>query len=281
MADLTGILGTMLATGMGGRSSRGPAFSASPFGMGGSGGLGGLGGGLGGSLGSGLGAGSMGMSAGHGGMDFKHVAGLGALGYLAYKAFQERQQNTGAQGAGSQPGAGTGAGTGGGIFGGLFGGGQGSGSGSGGSLGDRLSSVFGSSQGGSGQRETSGTPETTAYPDVAMEDQQALLLIRAMIAAANADGEITAEERQRIIGKLDEAGAGPEERQVVERELANPISTDALVREVRDQQTAEQVYLASALAIEPDTEAERSYLQYLAARLKLEPQRAEELHRIA
>ena len=62
---------------------------------------------------------------------------------------------------------------------------------------------------------------------------------------------------------------------------ANPISTDALVREVRDPQTAEQVYLASALAIEPDTEAERSYLQYLAARLKLEPQRAEELHRIA
>jgi uncharacterized membrane protein YebE (DUF533 family) len=268
MADLTGILGTMLATGMGGRSSRGPAFSASPFGMGGSGGLGGLGGGLG--------AGSMGMSAGRGGMDFKHVAGLGALGYLAYKAFQERQQNMGGQGAGSQPGAGagTGAGLGGGLFGGLFGGGQGSGSG--GSLGDRLSSVFGS-----GQREMSETPEPTAYPDVAMEDQQALLLIRAMIAAANADGEITSEERQRIIGKLDEAGAGPDERQVVERELANPISTDALVREVRDQQTAEQVYLASALAIEPDTEAERSYLQYLAARLKLEPQRAEELHRIA
>ena len=45
MADLTGILGTMLATGRGG-SSRGPAFSASPFGMGGSGGLGGLGSGL-------------------------------------------------------------------------------------------------------------------------------------------------------------------------------------------------------------------------------------------
>jgi uncharacterized membrane protein YebE (DUF533 family) len=263
MADLTGILGTMLATGMGGRSSRGPAFSASPFGMGGSGGFG-----------SGLGTGSMGMSAGRGGMDFKHVAGLGALGYLAYKAFQERQQNMGGQGAGSPTGAGagTGTGSGGGIFGGLFGGGQGSG----GSLSDRLSSVFGS-----GQRETPETPETTAYPDVAMEDQQALLLIRAMIAAANADGEITPEERQRIIAKLDEAGAGPDERQVVERELANPISTDALVREVRDPKTAEQVYLASALAIEPDTDAERSYLQYLAARLKLEPNRAEELHRIA
>ena len=68
---------------------------------------------------------------------------------------------------------------------------------------------------------------------------------------------------------------------MVERELANPISTDALIREVHDAQTAEQVYLASALAIEPDTQAERSYLQYLAARLNLDPQRAQELHRVA
>jgi uncharacterized membrane protein YebE (DUF533 family) len=265
MADLTGILGTMLATGMGGRSSRGPAFSASPFGMGGLGGMGGTGGigGLGG-----LGTGATGMSSmGGGGMDFKHVAGLGALGYLAYKAFQERQQNSGAQGAGSSTGTG----------GGLFGGGQGGSAPGqpqgGGSLSDRLSSVFSSQQ-----RDA---PETGAYPDVAMEDQQALLLIRAMIAAANADGEISPEERQAILRKLDEAGAGPEERQLVERELASPMSTDALVREVRNEQTAEQVYLASALAIQPDTDAERSYLQYLAARLKLDPQRAQELHRVA
>jgi uncharacterized membrane protein YebE (DUF533 family) len=270
MADLTGILGTMLATGMGGRSSRGPAFSASPFGMGGLGGMGGTGG-IGGLGGLGTGATGMSSMGGGGGMDFKHVAGLGALGYLAYKAFQERQQNSGAQGAGSSTG------TGGGIFGGLFGGGQGGSAPGqpqgGGSLSDRLSSVFSSQQ-----RDA---PETGAYPDVAMEDQQALLLIRAMIAAANADGEISPEERQAILGKLDEAGAGPDERQVVERELASPMSTDALIREVRDEQTAEQVYLASALAIQPDTEAERSYLQYLAARLKLDPKRAQELHRVA
>ena len=264
MADLTGILGTMLATGMGGRSSRGPAFSASPFGMGGSGGLGGLGG---------LGTGATGMSAAGGsGMDFKHVAGLGALGYLAYKAFQERQQNIAGQGTSPSTGSG------GGIFGGLFGGWTGrrrTGTAPRAAV-RSATACRRSSRSGQGQ-----APQAGAYPDVAMEDQQALLLIRAMIAAANADGEITPEERQRIMGKLDEAGAGPDERQVVERELANPISTDALVREVRDQQTAEQVYLASALAIEPDTEAERSYLQYLAARLKLDPQRAEELHRVA
>ncbi|UEM03182.1 tellurite resistance TerB family protein [Skermanella rosea] len=279
MADLTGILGTMLATGMAGRSRRGPAFSSSPFGMGGSGMGGGLGG-LGGALGGGMGAGGMRSAGMGGGMDFKHVAGLGALGYLAYKAFQERQANTGGQGGGASPAGGSSGGLGdmiGGIFGGGQRGGQASQAGSGGGLGDRLAGMFGQ------QRQDAGQPadDPSAYPDVAMEDERALLLIRAMIAAANADGEITADERQRILAKLDEAGAGPDEKTVVERELASPMSTDALVREVRDPETAEQVYLASALAIEPDTAAERSYLQYLAARLNLDPQRAEQLHKVA
>jgi uncharacterized membrane protein YebE (DUF533 family) len=293
MADLTGILGTMLATGMGGHSRRGPSFSASPFGMGG--GLGGLGGGMGG-----LGGG---MRAGAGGMDFKSVAGLGALGYLAYKAFQERQTNMGQQGGGQQSGGHQSGGTqpsgGGGIgdiIGGIFGGGQSGGSaggGQGGSLADKLGGMFGQrrqepapeAQQGYGrppsQIPSGGVEPASAYPDVAMDDNRALLLIRAMIAAANADGEISAQERQGIMAKLDEAGAGPDERAVVERELASPMTMDALVREVRDPETAEQVYLASALAIEPDTQAEKSYLQYLAARLNLDPQRAEQLHQVA
>ncbi|EWY42645.1 hypothetical protein N825_01880 [Skermanella stibiiresistens SB22] len=283
MADLTGILGTMLATGMGGHSRRGPSFSASPFGMGG--GLGGLGGG--------------GMRAGAGGMDFKNVAGLGALGYLAYKAFQERQANMGQQGGSHQSGGRQGGGSGGigDIIGGIFGGGQSGGAtggGQGGSLADKLGGMFGqprqepAPEAGQGYGRPpsqipsgGGVEPASAYPDVAMDDNRALLLIRAMIAAANADGEISAQERQGIMAKLDEAGAGPDERAVVERELASPISMDALVREVRDPETAEQVYLASALAIEPDTQAEKSYLQYLAARLNLDPQRAEQLHQVA
>ncbi|WP_207461444.1 DUF533 domain-containing protein [Azospirillum sp. SYSU D00513] len=276
MADLTGILGTMLATGMAGRSRRGPAFSASPFGMGGGlGGLGGLGGMGGGGGFGGMGAGGMpAMGRQGGGMDFRKVAGIGALGYLAYKAFQERQQNAGGQ----QGGTGSGSGSGGGLFGGIFGGGQSGGqggqrTGSGGGLGDRLSGMLRPAQ--------PDAPDVNALPEATMEDQTALLLIRAMIAAANADGEITAEERQRILSKLDEAGAGPEEHRVVEHELRNPLSTDALVREARDADMGEQVYLASLLAMEPDTEAERSYLQYLAARLNLTPQQVQALGQAA
>ncbi|HSK38300.1 MAG TPA: tellurite resistance TerB family protein [Arenibaculum sp.] len=274
MANLTRVLGTMLATGMAGRSRRGPSFASSPFGMGGMGGM------------------ATGMSAGgrRGGMDMKQMAGLGALGYLAYKAYQDHQRNTAGQTAGSRGsgsssgtpgGAGGGAGGGiGGMLGSILGGGQtapgGGQAGSGGSLGERLSDMFRPQQ-----RQEPQEPEADAYPEVAMEDQRALLLIRAMIAAANADGEISPDERQRILDKLDQAGAGPEEHRIIERELANPPSTDALVREVHDQETAEQVYLASVIAMEPDTQAERSYLQYLAARLNLNPQRAEELHDVA
>jgi len=122
-------------------------------------------------------------------------------------------------------------------------------------------------------------PEAQAAAE-SMGDQKALLLIRAMIAAANADGQITAVERQRILSKLDEAGAAADDRRIVEQELQQPRSLDALLRDVTDPETAEQVYLASEMAIDAGSPAEKSYLQYLAARLNLPEDRVQELNRI-
>lgn len=227
MADLQKLLGTMLATGMAGRSHRGPGFAST------------------------VGASAMGASRGGG---FKQTAGLAALAYLAYKAYQDRQANQ-AQPPPAQaqaPAQGTG----------------------GPSLGERLSSILRPQP---AQPAASGS----AYPELAMEDRRALLLIRAMIAAANADGVITDQERRVILSKMDAAGAGPEEHRVLEQELANPLPIDALVREVRDPETAEQVYMASTIAIEADTPAERTYLQFLAARLNLPPDRVQALHDVA
>ena len=293
MADLQRILGTMLATGMGGRSHGGMNAMGSVLGNSG--------------FGAGAPGGTAAAASGKRGMGVGSVAGWGALGYLAFKAFQERQRNQGAAGQGAagqgtvaqgthpagQP-AGSPWGDVGGILGGLFGGGaagsagrlgsgqgsgqvsgQGSGQGSG-SLSDRLSQVF----------ETRSTPQAEepddgAYPSIAMEDQQALLLIRAMIAAANADGVITPDERRHIMDTLDEAGAGAEERRIVEQELDRPQPMEALLQSVKDQQTAEQVYLASRMAVNEQSEAERSYLQYLASRLKLDPQRVQQMNQAA
>jgi uncharacterized membrane protein YebE (DUF533 family) len=256
MANLQNILGTMLATGMGGRSRRDPSFAA-------------------------------GNTSGGG---FRNAAGLASLGYLAYKAWQERQQNLGPS-SGQTP---TGTASSGGIFGSgglgsigesIFGGGATSGAGSvptppappaprpggggGPTLGERLAASL----------KPNEQPEAQAAAE-SMGDQKALLLIRAMIAAANADGQITAVERQRILSKLDEAGAAADDRRIVEQELQQPRSLDALLRDVTDPETAEQVYLASEMAIDAGSPAEKSYLQYLAARLNLPEDRVQELNRI-
>jgi len=265
VANLGGLLGTMLATGMGGRSRRGPAFGSAPFGP--MGGLGGLAGGLGAGMGGGFTGGAGTPGPGRGGMGFRNTAGLAALGYLAYKAFQDRQSQQGGQSRGSGGGGG---------FGGLFGGQKsdnraGGEVGGGPSLGDRLAGTLRQGQGGSG----------SPYPEADIGDERALLLIRAMIAAAAADGEISRDERRRILDKVGEAGAGPEETRILEREFDRPLGVDQLAAQVRDPETAEQVYLASILAIEPDSQAERTYLQYLAARLNLEPDQRDALHRVA
>jgi len=262
VANLGGLLGTMLATGMGGRSRRGPAFGSSPFGP--MGGLGGLAGGLGAGMGgAGMGSGFGTPGPGRSGPGFRNAAGLAALGYLAYKAFQDRQSQQGGQSRGSGGGGG---------FGGLFGGQKSDKDvGGGPSLGDRMAGSLRQGQGGSG----------SPYPEADIGDERALLLIRAMIAAAAADGEISPDERRRILDKVGEAGAGPEETRILEREFDRPLGVDQLAAQVRDPETAEQVYLASILAIEPDSQAERTYLQYLAARLNLEPDQRDALHRVA
>ncbi|GAC1044332.1 tellurite resistance TerB family protein [Rhizobium sp. No.120] len=105
-------------------------------------------------------------------------------------------------------------------------------------------------------------------PAVASNDFT-LSLVRAMIAAARADGHIDDAERQRILDKVQEAGVGSEVEAFFQRELANPVDLDAIVASAKTEEQRVQVYTASRLAIEPDSRAERGYLDLLAGRLGL------------
>ena len=280
MSNLSKVLGVILANGLAGRTGRGPAFAAAmplllgkkgkkkkmkhlyghgyggphgtPYGP--AAGMGGLAGGLTGGHGSGL----------------LQKAGLASLAYLAYRAYQDSQKPAP---AGSRPPPPAAGGPLGGILdrlglGGMFGGAMGGGAmggsvlggGAAGGLGDRLAGVL-----------RGGAPE----PDLG--DAKALLLIRAMIAAANADGRISPDEQRRILDSLDAAQADQEDRRIVEAELRSPRPMDDIVREVRDPDTAEQVYLASELAVRGGSEVDRQYLAYLAARLGLSDSRRREL----
>ncbi len=91
-----------------------------------------------------------------------------------------------------------------------------------------------------------------------------------MIAAANADREVDATERARILSRVEEGGITEEERRFLETELASPVSLEQVAAEVRTPQLAEQVYLASLLAVDADTPAEVDHLKRLASRLGLD-----------
>lgn len=111
-------------------------------------------------------------------------------------------------------------------------------------------------------------------------ENRALLSLKAMIAAAKADGAIDQRERERILDKLRDAGADDETRDFIAKEAATPLDLDALTAEVSDPQTAAQVYAASLLAIKVDTTAERSYLRDLAQKLGLDDQVVANLHNV-
>ena len=123
-----------------------------------------------------------------------------------------------------------------------------------------------------GLRKPANTREEQQVQDVAM------LTVRAMINAAKADGRIDDQETERLVGKLREDGVTDEEQRFVMEELRKPMDLEAIVRAVPNQQVAAQIYTASLMAIEVDTDAEKRYMQELASKLGLNQQVLAYLH---
>ncbi len=97
----------------------------------------------------------------------------------------------------------------------------------------------------------------------------ALTLVRAMIAAAKADGHIDAAERANIMDKVHAVDLGSEAEAFIRNELANPVDLDDLVAAARTEEQKVELYTATRMTIDPDTRAERGYLDLLAGRLGL------------
>ncbi|MBN2631507.1 MAG: DUF533 domain-containing protein [Rhodobacteraceae bacterium] len=116
---------------------------------------------------------------------------------------------------------------------------------------------------------------TGATPAGAMAEENARLMIRAMIQAAKADGQIDAAEREVILSHLSDAS--DEEIAFVEAEFDAALDPVALAQGVADTARA-QVYSTSLMVLQVDTEAERVYLRNLAAALHLDAETVAQLH---
>lgn len=139
--------------------------------------------------------------------------------------------------------------------------------------------VTGSSgMGGTGDQEP--TEQQLAEDGTAadsMDEEKALLLIRAMITAAYSDGALSDHERAHILQEIEEADADRDDRQKLEAEMAHPKALDDLLAQVYDQETAEEFYLASCSAVDTETDANRAYLAELRRRLDLGEEQAAEI----
>ena len=113
-------------------------------------------------------------------------------------------------------------------------------------------------------------PQTYVQPSQAQQANDAEIILLAMIDAAKSDGQVDATELNKIMSNLQSSGIGQEGVNYVINKLKSPMETAKIVSAVRGRpDLAAQVYSASLMAIDVDTEAERKYLDKLAKAMGL------------
>jgi len=120
-----------------------------------------------------------------------------------------------------------------------------------------------------------------AAPEVPQEHQaeandQATILIRAMVNAAKSDGRLDDSEKQNIVSKLG-ADVSEAEVQFLQQEFAAPLDVAGFARSI-PKGLEQQVYFLSLTSIELDSQKEAEYLGQLAQGMGLDPNVCNELH---
>lgn len=105
-------------------------------------------------------------------------------------------------------------------------------------------------------------------PQALSPDYQ-LLLVKAMVAAARADGHIDQQEQQRISAAIERMDVSTEMKGLIFDLLQHPVSVDELAAPELSLEQRSELYLASCLIIDADNWQERTYLNRLASALHL------------
>jgi uncharacterized membrane protein YebE (DUF533 family) len=120
-------------------------------------------------------------------------------------------------------------------------------------------------------------PAGTGFEPQALTNDSALLYIRAMIAAAAADGRIDEKEQQKILGGLKQAGVEQGAQEFLIQEINNPATIDELAAACRSNEEAVQVFTAARIAIDLDTQEENDFLVGLAQKLGIDGKLAQHI----
>lgn len=117
---------------------------------------------------------------------------------------------------------------------------------------------------------TEAAPVGSGFEPAAVTHDSATLYIKAMIAAAAADGRIDAGEMEKIMGGIKQGGMDAHAEEFLAAELNSPATVDALAAACTSSEQAVQVYTAARLAITPDGGAEDEFLAALGNKLGID-----------
>lgn len=124
------------------------------------------------------------------------------------------------------------------------------------------------------------SPEGTAFlpSDQHAANDLSQRILQAMVAAAKADGHVTADERARIEAALPQLGLGAEAEAMIRAELDAPLDVRRVAALARGPEEAAEIYTASLLVVDEQSLEEKGYLAMLASALNLEQGLVDHLH---
>ena len=105
--------------------------------------------------------------------------------------------------------------------------------------------------------------------DAAAASKRSLTLLKAMIAAAKADGHIDASEMSDINQKISDFGLSGDIAGFVQSEIVAPMTPAQFAALSDTQETAAEIYLISSMLIDKDNAMEKAYLDELVLALEL------------
>ncbi len=126
------------------------------------------------------------------------------------------------------------------------------------------------SQASAAPQQTPQTADLLAGPQV---EEHSHAVLRALIAAAKADGRIDESEKQLISSEIGRHTEDPGLQQWLDAEVAKPLDAREVAHAANyDPAVAAEMYIASVMLLDDQQDAERNYLDELAAALQIDPE---------
>jgi len=114
-------------------------------------------------------------------------------------------------------------------------------------------------------------PQTLDRVPAAQIEQHSQAILKALVAAAKADGHVDERERQLIEGEFTKLDNDQELQHWLHAELNKPLDPADVARAAGTPEIAAEMYIASVMLVDEENFMEKSYLDELARQLKLEP----------